>query len=122
MKVHTLSLVIATALFSTHLAAAHYPSHGFRYHNVELSECKAYAMEAAAKHGFPSVTATDQTTNNNSASFLTGLNGEGYNFQAACEAYKGFFYVVINGPKQDKLDGIRNAILEDFDAALNRKK
>ncbi|MGP1680955.1 MAG: hypothetical protein ACTS8S_01335 [Giesbergeria sp.] len=110
---------ILICVFATN-AAADYSSHQFHYMEIGLSKCKSIASDAARTYGFSDPQSQDFIYAGENYSVLFGTNKDGYSFQYTCESKKGFGYLIINGPKVDKKNELRDAIGGDIESRIKK--
>lgn len=116
-------LFVAGSMLFSSQAFADYASHQFHYMEMELSQCKQIATDAAAKSGFFNVQSQDNSYGNGRLySVVYGTNKEGYSFQYTCDPIKGFAYMIINGPRADVRDKLRDEIGDAIRTAAGKVK
>jgi hypothetical protein len=122
MKVRVL-LAVSSIIFSSH-ALADYSAHQFHYMEMDLTQCKQIATDAAAKIGFSNVEFQDFSYGGDGRKFsvVYGMNEEGYSFQFACEPVKGFGYLIVNGPRREIRVKIRDELSNEITNASSKAK
>lgn len=112
---------LASALLMASTADADWASHQFHYMDMERSECMEIVTQAAKLNGFdePKTQIFDA---NVSYGVVYDIDNEGYSFQYTCEPRKGFGYLIINGPRTDKKNNIRDKLGDSIKELAAKRK
>ena len=86
---------------SVYLIAAEYAAHQYHYVDyITLSKCINDAKKAFELNGFRHIQIYRDKRYSHAS--ISARNSEGYTAQYTCESYKGFAYLIINGPRNDQ--------------------